>query len=100
MVPDTAKPVRKWVAPHSGYIRIEGAIAYNTPTVTWDPVITYVDNKKLNAIPANSGKDLAAKIYKNKSELLSVSLINKGIPSLHDVYEQVKAGDCIYFTVK
>jgi hypothetical protein len=100
MKPGIAKPVRKWVAPHSGYIRMEAAISCNSPTVTWDPVITYVDNKKPNLVPANSGKNISVKILKNKTELLSISLINKGIPSVYDIYEQVKEGDSIYFTAE
>lgn len=99
-VADACKPVRKWVAPHSGYIRFEGTVSANLPEVTWDPVVTYVDCMKANSIPANSGKAIKASIYKNEMNLLSVSLSNGGSPLSYDIYVQVKTGDSISFSVE
>jgi len=100
LVSDTCKPVRKWVAPHSGYIRCEGEISANLTKVTWDPVVTYVDSMKANSIPANSEKAIKASIYKNELNLLSVSLHNGASPLSYDIYVRVNTGDNIYFSVE
>jgi hypothetical protein len=43
-----------------------------------------------NSIPVNSGKAIKASIFKNKMNLLSVSLSNGGSPLSYDIYVQVK----------
>lgn len=99
-VVDLYKPVRKWVAPHSGYIRCEGAISANLPKVKWDPVVTFVDSMNANSIPTNSGKDINACIYKNELNLLSVGLHNGDSPMSYNIFVQVNTGDSIYFSVE
>ena len=100
MNPGSNEAVRKWVAPHPGFIRIEGAISVNLPAVIWDPGITYVEKVKTNNFSGSKGKDVKASICKNKSDLMSVSLSNNGNPVSYDLYVQVNTDDSIYFTVE
>jgi hypothetical protein len=99
MIPDTNGAIRKWVAPHAGKIRIEGAVTVKLPTVKWDPVVTYIEKEKTSNFPASNGKDVKVSIYKNESNLVSGNLSNNASPWSYDIYVHVKTGDSIYFIV-
>ena len=101
MTPDTNNGViRKWIAPHGGFIHIEGEVSARSGTVTWDPVVTFVDKIEANKIPANTGKAFRVNIYKNVSNLFSVNISDGGSPLPYDIYVKVKKEDSIYFLVE
>jgi hypothetical protein len=91
--------VRKWLAPHDGYVRIEGTISVTSDKVIWDPVITYVGSKGDNRLPSDNGNSITASLSKNGSNLFVVHLESNNIPSGHDLYVMVKRGDSLCFTV-
>ncbi len=91
--------VRKWVAPHQGYVRLEGDVSVQFAKVTWDPVITFVSRPGTNRLPSDSGNRVNARIDQDGSNLMAVNLGSDGPPAAHDLYVKVNSGDRLYFTV-
>ena len=78
LVPDAGEAVRKWVAPHAGTVRIEGAVACH----------------------GNAADALQACILKNTGEVWPSRVVSQGKTESHDVTIAVSTGDAISFVVK
>ena len=91
--------VRKWVAPHKGYVRLEGSVSVQFTSVAWDPVITYVNGPGTNQLTSNSGNQIIARINHNESNLWIGNLRSGGPPVAHDLYVAVNTGDSLYFSI-
>jgi hypothetical protein len=75
MLPSHVSVVRKWVAPHSGKIQIEG---------------------QANSVFDN-GNGTFIRILKNEEELLANTFVIFNSPNNHDIVTEVKKGDSICF---
>jgi alpha-galactosidase len=95
-----SSPARTWLAPHDGYVCIDGRLATDGEKVVWDPVVTYVDVLGDKDIPASPGGKFNVGILKNDAEsLIALSLPPNSAATNYKVYAKVTAGDKLHFTV-
>lgn len=103
--------VRTWVAPHSGFVRIDGVAsigaADNETRVLWDPCVTYVATMQSDSISSNeksqdnvlsdNSQEYELKIDRNSFDLLNLKLAQGQAPIMHTIYAKVNSADCIHF---
>jgi hypothetical protein len=77
-VADISDPVRKWVAPHAGEVRIEGAVM----------------------LEKDSGQKASARIMRNDSEIWPSKTVSDEKKEVHDLTVAVNKDDAICFIVK
>jgi len=77
-VADINDPVRKWLAPHDGQVRIEGAVT----------------------LEEGSGQRASVKIMRNDSEIWPARTVSDEKKEVHDITVSVNKDDAICFVVK
>jgi hypothetical protein len=90
-------PVRKWSAPHSGFVCLDGSVGNDNTKITWDPVVTYVDKPEQDMIPKSTGDLYRSRIIKDRSDLMSLDLGSTTEQTPYRVYTHVDKGDNILF---
>jgi hypothetical protein len=77
-VADVNDPVRKWLAPHAGEVRIEGAIM----------------------LEADSGQGVSVMILRNDSKIWPARTVSHEKKEVHDITVSLNRDDAIYFVVR
>jgi hypothetical protein len=90
-------PVRKWTAPHAGFVCLDGSIGNVNTRITWDPAVTYVDRPEQDMIPKNTGSLYRASIKKNHANLMSLELGQTTDQTPYKIFTRVEKGDSIWF---